>query len=161
MRTLIVYASRHGYVRECAQRISEGLGTETNLVEVSRTMPKDLLFHYDTVIIGGGIHAGSFPPLLKRFCRRNIKELSNKRLGLYLCATNSEHKEEQFSKSYPQVLLEKAVATGWFGGRIILADHKNVTLFILKKILNKDTDLHAELPNEVEAFIKHMQKDYL
>lgn len=158
MKTLIVYASRHGYSRECARKISEGLGTGTDIVEISRTMPKNLLSHYDTVIIGGGIHTGSLSPLVKRFCRKNKKKLITKRLGFYLCATNSEHKEEQFSKSYPSVLLENAVATGWFGGRIILAEHKNVTLFILKKILKSDSDLHAELPEEVEVFVKRMQK---
>lgn len=158
MKTLIVYTSKHGYSRECAQKIAKGLGPETDLVELTEAKPEKPLTFYDQVVIGGGIHTGSLSRKLKRYCRINKHELGEKRLGLYLCATNREHAEEQFLKSYPEVLLGHATAKGWFGGRIILAEHKDVTLFILKKILKSDKDLHAELPEAVEAFIDKMQK---
>ena len=158
METLIVYTSRNGYSKECAQKIAAELGPGTDLVQITHAKLEKPLTHYDRVVIGGGIHAGSLSRKLTRFCRKNRDELRKKYLGLYICATNAEHKEEQFIKSYPKVLLESAAAKGWFGGRIILAEHQNITLFILKKILKSDQDLYAELPHEVEAFIANMKQ---
>ncbi len=160
MKTAIIYSSHQGYAHACAQEIAEGLATEgnrTELVDVKKGAERLPIDAYDTIILGGGIHAGRLSGALRKFCVKHEGQLSTKRLGLFICSTDKDNHEKQFVDNFPQSLLDAAVAKGWFGGRIVFAEQKGIMRIILKKILKGEHDVFEEHPEAVKAFITAME----
>jgi menaquinone-dependent protoporphyrinogen oxidase len=159
MKIAIIYSSHQGYALECARQISEGLsvdGNQADLIEVKKEAKKLDLANYDTVVIGGGIHAGHLSGALRRFCSKYEALLRTKRLGLFVCGTDKDNQEKQFVDNFPQSLLDVAVTKGWFGGRIVFAEQKGIMRFMLKKILKGERDVHEEKPEAVKTFMHEM-----
>ena len=153
MKTLIVYASKSGYSRECALRIASGLAEGADVADVKIDAFRKDLSLYDTVILGGGIRAGRISGNLRRYCTKNKTRLANKRIGLFLCGTDPDNRGKVFDANFPTELLDKATEKGWFGGRIVFSEQKGIMRFILKKIVKGEHDVHAEQPKAVEDFI--------
>lgn len=161
METVVIFASKNGYTRECAQQVALGLGSEGNnaqIADIRREAKHIDLNAFDTVVIGGGIHAGSQSGALRRYCTKHEAQLRTKRLGLFVCGTDVEHQEKQISDSFPQSLLDVAVAKGWFGGRIIFDEQKGIMRFMLKKILKGEKDVHEERPEAIETFVSTLSQ---
>lgn len=159
MKAVILYSSHQGYALECAKQIAVGLeadGNETRTVEIKREAKGLELADYDTVIVGGGIHAGHLSGALRKFCSQNEALLRTKRLGLFICGTDKDNQEKQFVDNFPQSLLDVAVAKGWFGGKIIFAEQKGIMRFVLKKMLKGENDVHEERPEAVKTFLNEM-----
>lgn len=161
MKTVVIFASKNGYTRECAQQVARGLGSKGHEVQIAdiRKDAKSIdLDSFGTVVIGGGVHAGSISGALRRYCAKHEAQLKTKRLGLFVCGTDVEHQEKQISDSFPQSLFDVAVAKGWFGGRIIFEEQKGIMRFMLKKILKGEKDVHEERPEAVETFISALSQ---
>jgi len=159
MKIAIIYSSHQGYALECAKKIADGLGSDgkqAELADVRREAKKLKLDDFDTIIIGGGIHAGHLSSALRKFCSKHEALLSTKRLGLFICSTDKDNYEKQFTDNFPRSLLEAAIAKGWFGGRIVFAEQKGLMRIILKKILKGEHDVYEERPEAVKAFMTEM-----
>jgi len=157
MKTLVVYASKGGYSRECAQKIAAGLVDGADVVDVKKKAGKTDIAPYDTVILGGGILAGRLPGALRRFCMKNVSALEQKRVGLFICGTDPENHEKVFAANYPAGLMDCAVVKTWLGGRILFADQKGIMRFVLKKMLKGENDVHAEQPEALKAFVTSIE----
>ena len=159
MKIAIIYYSHQGYARECAKHMADGFaaeGKQAELFDVGKGVNKLVIDEYETIIIGGGIHAGHLSGALRRFCSKHEEQLRTKRLGLFICSTDKENHEKQFVDNFSQSLLDAAVAKGWFGGRIIFAEQKGIMRLILKKILKGERDVFEEKPEAVKAFMAEM-----
>jgi len=159
MKIAIIYSSHQGYARECAKKIADDLdmeGKQAEVVDVRREAKKLRLDEYDTIIIGGGIHIGHLSSALRKYCSKHEELLCTKRLGLFICSTDKDNYEKQFTDNFPQPLLDAAIAKGWFGGRIVFAKQKGLMRIILKKILKGDDDVYEERPEAVKAFMTEM-----
>jgi menaquinone-dependent protoporphyrinogen oxidase len=55
---------------------------------------------------------------LKQFCEEKAAELTGKKLGLFLSCGFPENLEQNMSNSFPEALLESAVAKVCFGGEL-------------------------------------------
>ncbi|MEW8957153.1 flavodoxin domain-containing protein, partial [Clostridium sp.] len=85
MKTLIVYASKHGCAEKCALRLSEKLKESTDIFNIKDK--KNIDFdNYNKIIIGGSIYIGNIQKEVKRFCLDNIEILKNKKIGFYICS---------------------------------------------------------------------------
>ena len=92
MKTLIASATGTGSSEKISTIIKEKLGQAD--VYNLKTMPKLNLEEYDTVIIGGYIHAGRIAGPVKKFCRKNMEALLKKKLGLFIsCMDEGENAE--------------------------------------------------------------------
>ena len=115
MKTAILFASSNGTVADCAAQIAQGLRGDTVLVDLKR-QKVPALEGFDTVVVGGSVHAGSLQGKVKKLMRSRGGELADKRLGLFLCSM--EKSAEQFESVFPESLHSAAVARGIFGGRM-------------------------------------------
>ena len=105
MTYLIIYMSRHGTAARVATEIKEKLGTEkTTLVDLEKDQVPSL-DEFNTIIIGGSVHAGTIQQELMTFCIRNKSELLNKRLGLFMCFMNNDLMELEFEEGKVIYLL--------------------------------------------------------
>jgi menaquinone-dependent protoporphyrinogen oxidase len=118
MNTLIIYATIHGTTEKCAFKLTEILCGNIKTINLSSNEQIDLQ-KYSSIIIGGLIHAGHLNPRIFKFCTDNLQELLNKNIGLFLCFMERCTKgDEYLHKSFPPSLIQKAKATGYFGGEL-------------------------------------------
>lgn len=82
-RIAVVYTSNYGSAKQYAQWISEETGAE--VFESSKCKAKELE-NFDTIIVGGGILAGSIEGI--GFLKKNIKKLMGKKIIAYAVGLN-------------------------------------------------------------------------
>jgi len=157
MRTLIVYSTTHGCTEKCALTLKDRLAGETETANLKKAKPD--LKAFDTVIIGGSIHAGRVQNRIKQFCSSHSQELKEKKLGLYLCCMEEGEKaQKQFDDAYPQELREHASAAGLFGGAFDFEKMNPIERAIIKKIAKIDKSINRVSEEKVHAFAEKMKQ---
>jgi len=132
MRTLILYATTHGCTEKCALDLKSRLPGTVTTSDLKEGKPD--LAQYDTVIIGGSIHAGNMQKRLKKFCSGHVQELRAKKLGLFICCMEEGEKaQKQFRDAYPKELIDHATATGFFGGAFSFEKMNPIKRAIIKR----------------------------
>ena len=116
MRTLIVYASKHGTTADCAGQLARQLDGESILCRLGKDrVPEPGGF--DRIVIGGSIHIGKIQKQITEFAMKHKDALLAKPLGLFICCiADGETAEQQLKKAFPACLLEHSSAKGVFGG---------------------------------------------
>jgi menaquinone-dependent protoporphyrinogen oxidase len=156
MKNLIVYASKHGCAESCAQQLQERLPGNTQLFSLKEKRPVSL-DGYDTVIVGGSIHAGRIQKRVGGFCREFADLLKSVRLGLFLCCMEQgENAENQFREAFPEELRDHAAVSGLFGG---VFDFKKMNFLerkIVKKVAGVDSSVSRIDREAIDRFVKSM-----
>ncbi len=133
MPTLILYATKHGCTEQCSLRLRALLPAEPDLKNLDDP-GKINLKPYDTILIGGSIHAGKIQKSVRKFCRDFTEELKARRLGLFLCCMEEgDTAQKQFETAFPEELRTHATAHGLFGGAF---DFRKMN-FIERKLVTK------------------------
>tara|TARA_Y100001935_G_scaffold93147_1_gene77399 strand:- start:11770 stop:12297 length:528 start_codon:yes stop_codon:yes gene_type:complete len=162
MKNLILYMSHHGTTAKVVHMLSGLLGHEqTKTVNLHDTKPISLE-EFDTIIIGGSIHAGKIQRKLQHFCEDNIDELLHKHVGLFICHIDDEQASEELNHAYPTPLLEHASARGLFGGELLVSKMNFIEKMITKKINGVTEDvsnLHYEAITKFADTIKSVEKE--
>lgn len=133
MSTLIVYASKYGFTKTCAEILAKKLGENVDIYDLNSNLPD--LMKYDKVIVGGSIYAGKIRKPVMRFCTDNLNTLKGKKLGLFICGMAKEDDaQKQLESTFPQELLAVCAAKGFFGGECNYEKMNFLEKFIMKKI---------------------------
>lgn len=116
MKILIAYASRFGTTEKCAVMLADmlkGEGHEVELADLKRNarVKPD---NYDRIAVGGSFVAFRMNAFVKKFVKRNLSILLNKKTGIFMCGAD-ETWENEIKKGFPAELLDKAIAKGYFG----------------------------------------------
>ena len=82
MKTAIVYATKYGCTKECAEILKTYLHGEVNIL--SAKADKINLSQYDAVFIGGSVYMGKIQKEITQFCKRNLKQLLHTKIGLFV-----------------------------------------------------------------------------
>jgi menaquinone-dependent protoporphyrinogen oxidase len=136
MNAAIIYGTKHGSTHKCANTLANELGSNTKLYNLEIETDVNLS-EYDTIIIGGSIHAGAVNKNVKKFIDKNIDILIQKKIGLYLCCMYEGDKAlEQFQNSFTEDLRNKANAHGLFGGEFDFEKMNFLEKAIVKKVAN-------------------------
>jgi menaquinone-dependent protoporphyrinogen oxidase len=134
MKTLIAYCTSHGCTTKTAAELKDLLETEVQLCNLKseKHAPLD---EYDTIIIGGSIHAGQVQKRLKNFCNKNLSILKQKDIGLFICCMEEGEKaEQQLKEAFPEELHQIAKASGIFGGEFNFNRMNFIEKYIVKKV---------------------------
>lgn len=140
MKSVIVYCSSHGTTAKAAQLLGDRLEGNVDLVDLIKNKEPNLA-EYDSIIIGGSIHAGLIQRKVKQCIKNNHDLLSAKKVGFFLCCfREGEEAKTQFENAFPQDLRDQAKATGLFGGEFIFANMNFVERLIVKKVASVAAD---------------------
>jgi menaquinone-dependent protoporphyrinogen oxidase len=114
MRTLILYATKHGAASEIARRIASLMdGATVHDLKHGGVPPLD---GFDCVVVGGSLYAGMVRKEAKEFVLHNAADLRGKKLGLFISGMGGENQEKNFSANYPEETLKTAKAAYFLGG---------------------------------------------
>jgi menaquinone-dependent protoporphyrinogen oxidase len=147
MKTLIVYASRHGCTEKCTIKLEDKLAGTVERVNLKSGQRVNLT-GYDTVVIGSPIYAGQIPKEVKHFCEEHQKALLGSKLGLFICCGYEGDKaQEQFDQAFSKDLRDHASAKGLFGGEFSLEKMNFFERFAVKKaakVTRSISNIHEE-----------------
>jgi len=157
MKTLILYASRHGCAEKCARKLAELLGGEVAVADFESS-DRTALADTETMILGGSIHAGKIQKEVKRYIEKNLAALKGKRLGLFLCCMEEGQKaEEQFRNAFPPELVQAAKAKGLFGGEFNFERMTWWERAIIRKIAKIDASVSKIREDRISEFVEAMK----
>ncbi|MFA5015054.1 MAG: flavodoxin domain-containing protein [Actinomycetota bacterium] len=116
MKILIAYATRFGTTEKCVNMLAEILREKNLEIELAdlkknkRVKPED----FDLVVVGGSFFMFKMNAVVVKFIRRHLRTLLTKKTGIFMCG-GDEDWEKEIKKGFPEELLDKAVAKGYFG----------------------------------------------
>ncbi len=134
MTTAIIYASSHGTTEKIAKQIQVGLGIDNTRLFNLKTIKTVDLSPFDTVVIGGSIHAGQMQGRVKAFCKKNMVDLLQKRVGLFMVGMNEPQFENEFNNAFPELLRKHGVASKGVGGEFLFEKMNFIERLIVKKV---------------------------
>lgn len=145
MKTLIVYYSGKGFIKEAAERIQKGLGSSAALLDLGSKSKADLK-DYDAVIICGAFRAGSQPRKIKTYAKKNASHLLTKKLAFVLGGLGLEKEEYQlpYEKNFEENLRSHAVMAVHAGGRFNPEDYSGFIRKLMEKINKQAGPIHKE-----------------
>jgi menaquinone-dependent protoporphyrinogen oxidase len=133
MKTLIVFASKHGTTEKVAKLIKDKLNQDTTIINLQKTKNIDIN-PYDQILIGGSIHAGLMQKRVRLFCTSNLSVLLKKRIGLFLSCMDEKKAEEQFNQAFPEPLRKHAISCKITGGEFLMEKMNFFEKAIVKKV---------------------------
>ncbi len=157
MKTLIIYTTQHGCAESCAIKLQQQLHGETELINIKK-QKAGKLDDYQTIIVGGSIHAGQIQRKIKKFCQENLDTLKQKKLGLFLCCMEEgENAQQQFQNAFPAELIQHATATGIFGGEFNFEEMNFIEKAIIKKIAKIEKSVSKIDEQSIVEFVEKIK----
>jgi menaquinone-dependent protoporphyrinogen oxidase len=155
MKTLILYATKHGAAREIAARIAKRMDGAA-VHDLGRGNAPEIT-GYDCVIIGGSVYAGAVRKDVKEFIAANTDALRQKRLGLFLSGMRTTAEKETFEANFPPALLNAAKAVCFPGG-IFDPNKAGFLERMVAKAVMKATAYTSTIDDKkIERFVREMQ----
>lgn len=155
MKTLIVYATKHGFAEKCSELLKDKLSGEVMAVNIRKdAIPS--LSSFDKVIIGGSIYIGKIQKEISAFCTENLDVLKDKKIGLFICGMQKDNIKTEIATSFPNDLLTHASAKECFGGEFIMKNMNALERFIIKMVAKTKSDVSNTSEENIDRLAKVM-----
>jgi len=152
MKTIILYATKHGAAADIAGRIAAQIdGSITYDIKQGGVPALD---DYDCVIVGSSIYAGSFRKEAKAFLAQNADELCKKKLGLFISGMSESEVDGAFKANVPDEVLQAAAVKSSLGGTF---DPKKANFFerLIMKAVTKQSGYVSNISDEkISTFVE-------
>ncbi len=156
MKAAIIFSSSHGTTEKVAKQIQHGLGAEgSQLINLKATKTIDLS-QFDTLIIGGSIHAGQMQGKVKSFCKRSMVDLLSKRVGLFMVGMNEPEFENEFNNAFPELLRKHAITSKCVGGEFLFEKMNFIEKLIVKKVSGITQNISKIDDNKIAELVKEI-----
>ncbi len=152
--TLIIYATKHGAVRTCAEILSEKLADDCTITHIKHDQIPSL-DEYSSVILGFSVHAGSIPASIKKFTEDHIGKLKGKRFGLFCsCLSEEDQAISYFHKNFSTEVIKATKTIGIFGAEVTFEKMNPFERFIMKKITRRRESFSTINQENIGEFVR-------
>lgn len=152
MNTIIIYSSKYGCTKDCANILKNKLSDNITIVDINNNN-KIELSKFDKIIVGSSIYAGSVSKKIRLLCNDNLELLNKKQVGIFLCCGFSEEADKYLKSNFPSSLLESANAIGIFGGEARLEEMKFLDKLIMKAVSKGNYDSFRISQDNIDNFL--------
>lgn len=169
MNILILYASRGGATRECADLLSDHLTPRHSVTVCSVSQNLPCPADFDAVVIGSSIRMGSMNKILKKYIRQHLSTLSAMPSAVFFCCGYPRQFGEYVETQLPKELV-CSLGLHCFGGELkpekLKGLDKLIVHFVRKSILSQDFeesdadhhDLPELFPENIALLANEIQK---
>ena len=155
MKTIIIYATKHGAAGEIVRRIAEKM--EAAVIHNLKQDGVPSLADFDCVIVGSSIYAGMIRKEAKLFLSQNANVLQQKKLGLFICGLDIKGEKRYFDANFPPDILQAAKAAYFLGG-IFDPGKTGVMERIIMKAVGKQTAYVNNIDDgKIEQFVEALR----
>ena len=113
MNTVILYATKSGTAKECAQLLATRLCCP--LYDLAQTTPD--LAQFDTVVLGTGVRMGQVYKPAKKFMQQQLAQLLQKKTALFFCGAYPQTLPKTIENNIPPQLRQSVVCQITAGGK--------------------------------------------
>ena len=149
MKILIIYSTKGGVSKECANILYEKLAGsfEVSVYDINDTPPSPDGF--DIAVIGGSIRFGVLNKKLKAYLKTNAQKLSTMDTALFICCGFTESFEDYASMQFPKQIIP-SLGIHFFGGELKPQKLKGIDKWIVKTLRTDmlNDDFEAPDPNK-------------
>ena len=136
MKIGIIYATKGGTTRECANLLSKYFcNHDIALLEIGKDEID--LDAFEFVVVGFPIRMARAQKNARRFLKANKDKLSSKRAAYFICCGFTDCFEEYAERSIPGELYEGALDIACFGGSLDHTRFKGFDRLLVKTIRNE------------------------
>ncbi|MBN2504855.1 MAG: flavodoxin domain-containing protein [Bacilli bacterium] len=155
MKTLLLYASKTGSTRHCAELIGDNMeNIDFDVLSVKEIRKVDLS-NYEQLIIGSSLYMGRINKKLKKYLQAKKEELLEKKLHFFVCGlAQGQEGVELFQKEIPTELFANAVQVRQLGSEIHLDKLNFLYRAIMKKIIETENPAIGLLEADIKEFAK-------
>ncbi|MCL2467960.1 MAG: flavodoxin domain-containing protein [Micrococcales bacterium] len=157
MSTAVVYASRYGSTGAIARRIATGLGPDTAVFDLADGDPD--LSGYDLVVLGTAVYKQEPLGLMKRFT--SLDALDGTPVALFVggMETDPDKRDVLTKGAFPAQLMDRAVAVGFLGGRLLFSQMVFTDKVALKRLTKTQTktDVDAIDRDAIDRFVSELR----
>ena len=133
MKIAIVYSTRGGTTRECAELLGKELDNfDVELFELGKSQPE--IDNFDMCIVGFPIRMGKAEKKARNYIKANCKKLMQTRAAYFMCCGFVDCFEEYAEKCLPSELSKAAVTVGCLGGSLDWTRFKGFDRMIVKAV---------------------------
>lgn len=159
MKTLIIYATKNGSVKEVANLLKKELKGDVKLLDAHNEKIEDISM-FDNILIGSSIYFGQIDRKIKNFIHLHRPEIINRNIGIFLMAgeRDTEIMQKQLKDAIPNDIFSKALAVTVIGSEIKLEKFTLLVRLILryvKKIKSSYKDINKEKIKEFAEKFSH------
>jgi len=154
MKTIVLYATKHGAAAEIAARIATELDDAGTFDLKQEGIPA--LSDFDCVIVGSSIYAGAFRKEAKSFLAENADVLCEKKLGLFISGMG-EDGAEAFKANVPDEVLKTAKVADVLGGVFDPAKAGFFERFIMRIVTKKSGFVSTISDDKINEFASAMK----
>ena len=141
MRTLILYSTKSGACRECAEMLAREI-KDTTVFDLKEKVPD--ITEFDIVIMGSGIRMGGAYKPFKKFLKENENILLKKDIAFFITNMQTDKFEKIIENNIPEKLRGAAFCIKTFGGKVPFGGKKD--------------DREWMLMDEVNAFVRAVKE---
>jgi len=159
MKTAIIYASKHGTTNLVAQKIKSLLIDDEVVLFNLGNQDRIELHHFDRIIIGSPLYAGTTLPEVRKFIEHNLLDLLQKEVGIFVCCMFFDKFDKQISKGFPELLRNHARSIKNMGGAYRFDNMNCIERLVVKKISGATTRVSEISFGNIESFVREMSAD--
>lgn len=156
MKTLILYATKHGAAKEIAGRIAKRIPDSMVCGLKSSGVPP--VAQFDCVILGSSIYAGAIHKEAKTFMTQNTDTLLAKRLGLFLSGMDASRETEFFETNFSPEILQAATVKSFLGGVFDPEKAGFMERLIMKVVAKQSAYTNTILDDKIRQFTEAMKR---
>jgi len=131
MRALILYSTKSGASRECAELLATKI-MDCSICDISKSTPD--IESFDTLIVGSGVRMGKIYKPAKKFINKNIDVLLSKNIAFYLCKSNPDTLQKAIDDNIPKKLIDGAICIKSLGGKPPFTSPKNQDWILMDNV---------------------------
>ena len=131
MRTLILYSTKSGASRECAELVATKIA-DCSICDIAKSIPD--IESFDTVIVGSGVRIGKIYKSAKNFIDKNIDVLLSKNTAFYLCNSYPDTLQKAIDNNIPQKIIYCAICIKSLGGKPPFTSPKNQDWILMDNV---------------------------
>jgi menaquinone-dependent protoporphyrinogen oxidase len=143
MKVLIVYATKNGVSRRCAEMLKQKLDSfaDVDIYNIKDNPPSP--DGYDVCVVGGSIRMTRLNKQLKAYIRENSDKLTNMQSAAFICCGLTNDFDDYVVTEIPGK-IKFSLGVHCFGGELktdrVRGMDKIITFFMRQSILTQDPD---------------------